>query len=297
MSALIVLMCSVFYVLWPDPEIWVTAKERKQNRTGILLLVTPITLRFETKIKNLRGEKLDKYRDTLDRLLVAAGSPAGLTTNEFIVLQVLMGIAAVVIGAAVFFTVPKMAAVMTNPFVAPFIVLVLFAGGAFLGLSGLRDRMLARHRDIFRALPFFLDMVTISVEAGMTFGAALRMVVNRHDKGPLAEELRIVLSDVALNKPVASALRDMAERVRFFHLSTIIAPIIQGQDLGVPLAAILRDQADDLRKKRRFLADEKALKAPVKLLFPLIAFIFPCVFIMLFGPIALTIGPMIANMF
>jgi tight adherence protein C len=158
--------------------------------------------------------------------------------------------------------------------------------GAAYPLIWLRDKVKARHHAIQRALPYNLDLLTLSVEAGLDFAAALGKVVEKGRKGPLAEELGITLRELKLGHTREEALRNLGQRVDLPTLSSFVHALIQADKMGTSLGKILRILSTQMRIERTQRAEKLANEAPVKLLFPLIGFIFPTIFLMLFGPIA-----------
>jgi tight adherence protein C len=169
------------------------------------------------------------------------------------------------------------------PFYAP---VLSAAFGAAYPLIWLRDKLRARRRGIVRALPFDLDLLTLSVEAGLDFVAALGKVVEKGRKGPLADELATVLKELKLGKTREEALRNLAARVGIPTLTSFVQALVQADRMGTPLGKVLRILSSQMRAERTQRAEKLANEAPVKLLFPLICFIFPTLFLMLFGPIA-----------
>ena len=149
----------------------------------------------------------------------------------------------------------------------------------------------AKHRgkEIQRDLPDILDLLTVSVEAGLGFDAALVKVVERK-KGPLADEFGIVLREIRVGKPRRDALRELSERVKVDDITSLVSAVIQADQLGVGISNILRIQAEQVRTKRRQQAEESAMKAPIKMLFPLVFFIFPTLFVVLLGPAIIQIA-------
>jgi hypothetical protein len=149
----------------------------------------------------------------------------------------------------------------------------------------LRDRERARKRAIRRDLPYALDLLTLSVEAGLDFTAALARIVRRRPGRALSDELAETLRQIQMGVPRAEALRDLHDRVRMDELFSVTSALIQADELGASLGPILRIQAETFRIRRAQAAEKQAMEAPVKLLFPLICFFFPATFIVLFGPI------------
>lgn len=151
----------------------------------------------------------------------------------------------------------------------------------------LRDRLAARRRELLKTLPFFLDIVTLCVEAGLNMQGALEQAVSKGPKGALREALQRVIRDIRSGKARAVAMRDMAERLQEPGISNFTTAVIQAERMGMNLGPILRAQADQRRSERFLRAEKLAMEAPVKMLLPLIAFIFPCTFVVLFFPIVM----------
>ena len=171
--------------------------------------------------------------------------------------------------------------------------------GALLGaLSGLvlgfympelwlRDLTKARNLKILKALPFFLDVITMAVEAGMNLSSALSKSIEKVPPSPLVVEINRVLREIRGGKPRADALRDMAARLNFPVMNSFVSALVQGELMGASIGAILRAQSEQRRTERFQRAEKLALEAPVKMLGPLIMCIFPCTFIVIGFPIAM----------
>jgi tight adherence protein C len=151
----------------------------------------------------------------------------------------------------------------------------------------LRDRLALRRSDLLKTLPFFLDIITLCVEAGLNMQGAISQAVAKGPKGILREELQRVMRDIRSGKPRATALRDMAQRLGEPGVTNFTTAVIQADSMGLNLGPVLRAQADQRRSERFLRAEKLAMEAPVKMLFPLIAFIFPCTFVVLFFPIVM----------
>jgi tight adherence protein C len=206
--------------------------------------------------------------------LVAAGEPRQLSPSDIVALEVLGALGGLVAGVAA-------ASVGGTALLAALLV----AGGALLPLLWLRDRLRDRQRSITRALPYALDLLTLSVEAGLDFAAGLAKVVERGRPGPLRDELALVQRQLRLGKTREEALRGLMERVDLPALSAFVRALIQADRMGTRLGGVLRVQSAQLRQERSLRAEKLASEAPVKMLFPLLVCIFPTVFLVLFGPI------------
>jgi len=157
--------------------------------------------------------------------------------------------------------------------------------GALFPAIWLHDRVRMRHRAISRALPLALDLLTLSVEAGLDFAAALSKVVEKGSSGPLAQELALVLKELRLGKTREEALRNLARRVELPALTSFVQALVHADRMGTPLGKVLRILATQLSIERSQRAEKLANEAPVKLLLPLVLCIFPTLFLMLFGPL------------
>jgi len=146
----------------------------------------------------------------------------------------------------------------------------------------------ARKTEINDSLPDLLDLLTVSVEAGLGFEQALKHSSEKM-KGKISDEVKRMLQEMRVGKKRSEALRDMSDRVEIPDLTSFAAAMIQADQLGVSVADVLRVQSDAMRQKRRQRAEEAAMKAPLKLLFPLVFFIFPTLFIILLGPAFISI--------
>jgi tight adherence protein C len=217
-----------------------------------------------------------RLRERLEVLLGRAGHPGELMAAEVAALSELGGCALMPLGLALWLCFDL------SPLVLPAAVVL----GASYPLLWLRDKAQARAQAIVRALPYNLDLLTLSVEAGLDFAAAIGKVVEKGRRGPLADELSLLLRELRLGKTREEALRNLAARVGIASVSSLVSALMQADRMGTPLGKVLRILATQLRVERTQRAEKLANEAPVKMLFPLVCFIFPTVFLMLFGPIA-----------
>ncbi len=168
-------------------------------------------------------------------------------------------------------------------------------GAAGLGLGWympdfyINNKGSTRVREIEKSLPDVLDLLTVSVEAGLGFDGALMKVVEK-TKNALSHEFALMLKEIKMGKPRIEAMRDMSIRIGVDDLSTFTGSIIMADQLGVSIGNILRLQSDQIRQKRRQRVEEMAMKAPVRMLIPMVLFIFPAIFVVLLGPAAIKIA-------
>lgn len=147
----------------------------------------------------------------------------------------------------------------------------------------------ARKQEIEKNLPDALDLLTVSVEAGLGFDGALAKVANKK-KGVLSDEFMVALQEIKMGKPRAEALRDMSKRTDVDDLTSFTGSVILADQLGISIGNILRLQSEQIRQKRRQRAEEAAMKTPIKIIIPMVFFIFPAIFVVLLGPAAIQIA-------
>jgi len=218
--------------------------------------------------------------DGLQKRLVVAGEPT--TVNGFLIMEVVC--TAVFVGLPLLFVLvsAKTELLMLG------MVLVFGAVGFVFPMFWLRQREGQRKSQIIKSLPDAFDLVTTCVEAGLGLDAALARV-SQKVTGPFADELSRTLREISLGRMRREALRELADRTDVPDLVTFVNAVIQAEQMGSSLGAVLRVQSDQLRVKRRQRAEEQAYKAPVKMIFPLVLCIFPTLFIVILGPAVITI--------
>lgn len=215
--------------------------------------------------------------EALRRKLEIAGSPQGWDADRVLAAKAL----GLIVGFAISLALVMLLGLSLTMIIA--IVAGLSAVGYFAPNIWLYQRGYNRTEQMQRDLPDSMDMLTISVEAGLAFDAAVSQVA-RNTEGPLADEFFRVLQEMQIGKGRSEALRALGERSNVPELRTFTAAMVQADAFGIPIAQVLRVQAKEMRVKRRQRAEEKAQKVPVKILFPLIFCILPTLFIVILGP-------------
>jgi tight adherence protein C len=209
--------------------------------------------------------------------LEMAGNPMRLDPAVFLTFRIML---ALVLGGVIFFVF----AIGQQNWSQGLLLTALFT---FIGFAfpdmWLTGRIRSRQREIFRSMPDALDLLTISVEAGLGFDAALAQVHEKWEDA-LSLEFGRVLREVRLGKTRREALRSMADRIGVAELTSFVAAVIQSEQLGVSMGTVLRIQSDQMRVRRRQMAEEEAQRAPVKIVFPIGLLIFPSLLIILLGP-------------
>jgi tight adherence protein C len=221
------------------------------------------------------------FSQSTEKRLALAGNPGNMRVADW------LGIKAIgaIVGGVLFgllFVIPGVIGFVPFP-----INLVMIPVGVMFGYTipefWLGGRVRKRQKAILLQIPDALDLLTISVRAGLGFDGALGKVVEKL-KGPLTEEFRRALAEIRVGKPRRDALRDIIPRTEVPALTNFIGAIIQAEQLGVSISKVLQVQSEQLRIERRQRAEEMAAKAPIKMLFPLVGCIFPSLFIVILGP-------------
>ncbi|HEY3092263.1 MAG TPA: type II secretion system F family protein [Vicinamibacterales bacterium] len=252
----------------------VAGKEMPKFRERVMLPLTTQVARVMFKVNPKASS------ETVAKKLMAAGlrnaSPNGFIASQGIFALVAGFFGLVLFGAA-------------KPSAAPIFGLLCgvlgFMGPSFVLNAKVRSRQAA----VASELPDALDLLSVSVEAGLGFDGAVQKLTE-HMKGPLIEEFELALGEMRIGESRVEALKKMAERSASQEMASFVRAIIQADQLGISLGRILRIQAGDTRLKRQLLAEEKAMKAPIKMLFPTVAFIFPAMFIVILGPAFLNLS-------
>jgi tight adherence protein C len=212
--------------------------------------------------------------------LELAGNPGRIDASTFMVLHF---VSAGLFGALVF-----LLSLFSKTFSLPIkllIVLVFTILGYFFPDLWIRTRINSRQKQVRKAMPDALDLLTICVEAGLGFDAAMSKVNEKWDN-ELSLAFGRVIREIQLGKLRRDALRDMSDRLGLAEMTSFVAAVIQSEMLGVSMAKVLRIQSDQMRVKRRQHAEEEAHKAPIKMIFPMGLFIFPALMIVLLTPAA-----------
>jgi tight adherence protein C len=252
-----------------------TLEELELQQPFLERTMRPLATRLSSVVSRSTSSS---FLQRTEQRLAMAGNPGQLRVQEW------MGVKVVVAGlAAVVFFLVSFLFLGVGP------VLALVFGAAGLGIGyivpefWLSRRVKARQKKIVLQIPDALDLLTISVRAGLGFDAALAKVVEKL-RGPLPDEFRRALAEIRMGKSRREALRDIIPRTDVPSLSNFIGAIIQAEQLGVSISKVLQVQSEQLRIDRRQRAEEMAQKAPIKMLFPLVGCIFPSLFIVILGP-------------
>jgi tight adherence protein C len=223
------------------------------------------------------------YSDSVRHKLVLAGNPPGFELDRLLIFKVL-GLASGIVWVPL-----VLMGLGFKGITALFAVAVLWGASFMLPDLSLGRKIEARRKEIAQKLPDILDLLVISVEAGLGFEQAIDRT-SASVPGPLSEEFRRMLQETRVGATRADALRALDERTEVPELRSFILAMLQADTFGVSISRILRAQADEMRVRRRLAAQELAQKAPIKMLFPLVLCIFPAMFVVVLGPAFISIS-------
>jgi tight adherence protein C len=218
-----------------------------------------------------------------EKRLAMAGNPGNMRTSDFLGLKAVIAIAVAAVAFLLF-------GLLGGNLLFGLLLAVLGAGVGYLAPEFWLGRQIRRRqRLILLAIPDALDLLTISVRAGLGFDAALGKVTEKM-QGPLSDEFRRALAEIRVGKARREALRDIVGRTEVPALTNFIGAVIQAEQLGVSISKVLQVQSEQLRIERRQRAEQQAAQAPIKMLFPLVGCIFPSLFIVILGPALILIA-------
>jgi tight adherence protein C len=247
-------------------------------------------LPFKQRVLTPMGDRLAGFTlklhpnttiDGVSTRLLAAGLGRTISPTTFLALKSTFAIGGLVLGALFGGAVAGAGGVL--------LLAIAAAGLGFIAPDFVVSSKARSRRDRIRAeLPDALDLMAVSVEAGMGFDGAISKLTE-HMHGPLADEFGLTLGEIRIGESRQDALKKLADRTDTPELSSFVRSIIQADQLGISLGRILRVQATDSRLKRQAAAEEKAMKAPIKMLFPTVLFIFPAMFLVILGPAILNV--------
>ena len=251
-------------------------------------VIVPLLQRIGEMSTSITPQKV--LQDTTTKLEIA-GNPGRIDASTFLASRFVV---AVVFGGILFMV--SLLAPVKWPLGQTFLVVTIFTVlGFFFPQLWFQTRINARQKDVRKAMPDALDLLTICVEAGLGFEAAMSKVSEKWEN-ELSLALLRAIREIQLGKSRRDAMRDMADRIGIPEMTSFVAAIIQSEILGVSLAKVLRIQSDQMRVKRRQRAEEQAHQAPVKMVIPLVFLIFPSIFIILLTPAGIQLSKSFGNL-
>jgi tight adherence protein C len=283
------------FAVWAGVDIYLKARATRLDTSEEIIVTETTSSFFKTFMplarsigKGMRAMLVNTNKDAkspgyyyyfhqkLEARLAAAGHPEGIIADEYVGFSFVNAFMFGLLGAFIF--------IILEPFDI-FTCFILGMVFGFLRMSMWLSRKLQeRQTSIRRQLPFCLDLLTLAMEAGLDFTNALGKIVKKLGNTPLGQELSIMLREIQLGKTRSDAMRDTGRRVGVQEVQSVMTSLVQADEMGASIGPILRIQADQQRERRSQNAEERAGKAPVKMLFPLMLIVFATL-LMIFGPI------------
>lgn len=244
-----------------------------KTQGGILFRLFRVPIKLFSKF--FASLPMDSYRVKQNKLLIQASRPCGFSVDEFNASRFIAVCLGALVGAYIDFELST----------SPLIALGLGVLGFVYPDIWLKGAIQKRRRSIFRNLPDTLDILRLAVDAGLDLSSALKVVVARGRKSPLLDELENVERDMTLGRTRKEALKDFADRIGMAEVNSFVLSLIQADQLGSSIGPVLKTQSDMARSRRWQLAEALVNKMPMKMLGPLVLFIFPSSFVILFTPL------------
>lgn len=259
---------------------WANNSEPAKSKNGIINFSRPLVHQFT--LQHAVRIRSENYRKRIRRLILTSGLSRELNEDEFIGLQILWGV-----------MFPAFVIIMNFSLEMGFNNLFLLAmvpAGYYLPVLHANANKKKRELSVRQDLPFFVDLLALSVEAGLDFFSAIQKIVDKAEgRGSvLAEEFEIVLKDIKIGSSKAQALKDLASRLDMNEITSFAAVLIDAEHTGAPISQVLKDQSTQMRLERFVRAEKAGARASQAMLIPLMLFIVPAVFIMVFGPVAIS---------
>ncbi|MBI2609119.1 MAG: type II secretion system F family protein [Deltaproteobacteria bacterium] len=257
--------------------------EEKTRKTPSLVfkLALPVMSRF--MVPWVRNLKIDNFRKKAKRDIISAGMEEEIDPDELFSFKILL--------ALLFPTVIGFVSISYGYGFSPLALIVVAFYGYIFPYLWIKSRIKQRHQDIRRAMPFVVDLLTLSTEAGLDFMGSIARVVEKSKPGAFVDELRRALHEIQLGTSRADALRKMSWRIDMSEVSSFVAVLVSADQMGASIGRVLRAQADQIRNERFVRAEKMGAAAAQKVLLPLFFFILPAVFLVIFGPLVLRVLP------
>lgn len=259
--------------------------EEELNRSFSDRVIKPL---MESVGKSLIRLAPKEMISNLENKIIMAGRPRDWDVNHWLVME-----AALVLGLPVLILLTYIQLRIDIKSI------ILVAGSAALiGLlfpnMSLNNKIRKRQSEVMKTLPDIMDLLTVSVEAGLSFDSALSKVAEKMP-GTLAKEFEVVLQEMKVGKSKKDALYQMSDRIGIQDFRSFVSAVVQAEQLGVSLGKVLRIQSEQIRNNRKQIIQQKAMKAPVKMLIPMVVFIFPTIFIVILGPVVINLIDMFSK--
>lgn len=256
---------------------WASGAEPVKSKNGVINVCRPLVHQFT--LQHAAKVKSEKYRKKIRHLIKVGGLTSELNEDEFIGLQLFLGIA-----FPIFLAIMNFSLDLGFP---PFMMIGLGLVGFFLPEMHCKAMKAQRELGVRADMPFFIDLLALSVEAGLDFFGAIQKIVDKVATADsvLAEEFKTVLKDIKIGSSKTEALKEMAARLDMQEITSFVAVLIDAEASGSSISQVLKDQSVQMRLERFLRAEKAGARASQMILVPLMIFILPAVFIMVFGPV------------
>lgn len=254
---------------------WASGNEPVKSKSQLVNFSRPLVHQFT--LKYALAYKNPRYRKNIQKLILTSGLSRELNVDEFIGLQVLWGVM-----APLLFGIMNFALQLGVPW---FLVLAMIPLGFELPKIHARREKRAREVSVRADLPFFADILALSTEAGLDFISAIQRIVEKAEASVLAEELGVVLKDIKLGSSRADALKAMSARLDVGEITSFVAVLVDADSTGASISQVLKDQSVQIRLERFVRAEKAGARASQLMLVPMLLFIMPAVFLVIFGPL------------
>ena len=273
------LFCSVIFAKKNEAEslAWAEGNEPAPSKMPLLQASRPLV--HNLALKHAKSIKSSKYRHNIEHKILTAGLNKELNTDEFIGLQILWGLM-----FPLFFTIMNFALQLDFPL---WIILIISLLGFFFPHIYCNSHKQKRKVAITSELPFFVDLLALSTEAGLDFFGAIQKITEKAKNSTLADELLVVQKDIKLGSSRTEALSSLAKRLDVDEITSVCTMIIDSDETGASIAKTLKAKSEQMRYERFARAEKEGAKASQKMLLPMIALILPAVMLTIFAPIGL----------
>ncbi len=256
---------------------WASGDEPNQSKSPLINFSRPLVHQFT--LQHAARVKSERYRKNVKKKILTSGLSSEINVDEFIGLQILWGFL-----FPLFFLLINFA--LEIGFHSAFVILISVVGVYFPHFYTGNEKK-RRALSILADLPFFIDLLALSTEAGLDFASSIQRIVDKADASILADEFSNVLKDIKLGSSRAESLRAMAHRIDLPEITSFVSVVVDADSTGASIAQVLKDQSVQMRHDRFVRAEKAGAKASQAIILPLMLFILPAVFIMVFGPVIL----------
>lgn len=256
---------------------WASGDEPSKSKNALINISRPLVHNFT--LQHAQRVKSISYRNKVRKKILTAGLGEEINEDEFIGLQILWGVM-----FPIAFTVLNFALQMDFPYPTAFVI----SGFGFL-FPHLYCNMSKgiRYTEVVSSLPFFIDLMALSTEAGLDFMGSLQRIVDKAEPGALSNELQLVLKDIKLGSSRKEALTRLAERLDIPEVTSFVAVVRDAEETGASISQVLKDQSIQMRLERFVRAEKAGARASQAMLIPMMFLVLPSVFIMVFAPVVL----------